>query len=94
MIHQQLGAAIASASTPAQLDEFAGALWRAYAAGQIADHQAQSLGEQIEARRNAFRRPEKGPAVLRVAVTKEEARSAACKAPSPDFSRVWRNQGR
>ena len=83
MIHQQLGAAIASASTPAQLDEFARALWRAYAAGQIADHQAQSLGEQIEARRNAFRRPGQGPAVLRVAVTREEARTASSEAPRP-----------
>ena len=67
MIHHQLGAAIASAATLAQLDQIAGTLWRAYAAGQIADNQAQSLGEAIETRRQALRRPEKDPAVLRVA---------------------------
>ena len=83
MIHHQLGAAIASASTPAQLDQLAGTLWRAYAAGQIAEDQAQSLGEQIDARRTAFRRPEKGPAVLRVAVSREETRTAAGEVPKP-----------
>ena len=83
MIHHQLGAAIASAATPAQLDQLAGTLWHAYAAGQIADDQAQSLGEQIEARRQALRRPEKGPAVLRVALTREEVRTGASEAPRP-----------
>ncbi len=85
MIHHQLGAAIASASTPAQLDQLAGTLWRAYAAGQIAENQAQSLGEAVESRRRAFRRPEKGPAVLRVAVSvsRKETRTAASEAPRP-----------
>ena len=48
MNHEQLGAAIAGASTLAQCDQLAGTLWRAYAAGQIPDNQAQALGEAIE----------------------------------------------
>ncbi len=82
MIHHQLGAAIASAATPAQLDQLAGTLWRAYAAGQIAEVQAQSLGEAVETRRQALRRPEKGPSALRVAIGRE-TQTAASEAPRP-----------
>ena len=83
MIHHQLGAAIASASTPAQLDQLAGTLWRAYAAGQIADDQAQSLGEAIEARRQALRRPVHSPSALRVAIVRGETQSAVSEVPRP-----------
>ncbi len=83
MIHHQLGAAIASAATSAQLDQLAGTLWRAYAAGQIAEDQAQSLGEAVETRRQALRWPEKGPSALRVAIVRGETQSAASEAPRP-----------
>ena len=83
MIHHQLGAAIASASTPAQLDDLARAVWTGFAGGQVSEQQAHQLSEAVEARRRALRRPEKGPAVLRVAVTREERQTAVREAPRP-----------
>ncbi len=67
----------------AALDTLARAVWQDHAAGRLADAEAQQLAEAIEARRRALRRPEKGPAMLRVAVTREETRSAVSEAPRP-----------
>src|SRR3712207_4597132 len=67
----------------AALDTLARAVWQDHAAGRLADAEAQQLAETIEARRQALRRPGKGPAVLRVAVTREETRTAASEAPRP-----------
>ena len=67
----------------AALDTLARAVWQDHAAGRLADAEAQQLAEAIEARRRALRRPEKGPAMLRVAVTREETQTAASEAPRP-----------
>ena len=65
------------------LDELSRAVWTDYAAGRLTETEATAASEAIETRRKALRRPEKGPAVLRVAVSREETRSTAGEAPRP-----------
>jgi hypothetical protein len=54
MFSEQLGAAIAAAMKPAEIDEAAKLLWRAYANGAVSEAEAQQLDDLVQARRMAL----------------------------------------
>src|SRR3712207_1005828 len=72
-----------SRAPAAALDTLARAIWQDHAAGRLADAEAQQLAEAIETRRQALRRPEKGPSALRVAIVRGEPQSTISEAPRP-----------